>query len=83
MYAVVKTGGKSIRSRRRHHPGGEVRWERGRPGALKDVDGVQRRRGSPRDTSGPQVVVTGEIIQQVKGKKVLVFKMKRRRTTVV
>jgi large subunit ribosomal protein L21 len=81
MYAVVKTGGKEYRISK----GDIIRVEKlegnvGDQVALRDVlmisqeDQVQF--GTPHLTNG---VVTGEIIQQIKGKKVLTYKMKKRK----
>jgi large subunit ribosomal protein L21 len=81
MFAVVKTGGKEYKVSK----GDIIRVEKldgsvGDRVALKDVLMVSKdggvHVGTPRIA---QAVVTGEIIQQVKGKKVLVFKMKRRK----
>ena len=81
MYAVVKTGGKEYKVSK----GDIIRVEKldgsvGDRVTLKDVLMVSKEGeihvGTPQVA---QVVVTGEIIQQVKGKKVLVFKMKRRK----
>jgi large subunit ribosomal protein L21 len=81
MYAVVRTGGKEYKISK----GDIIRVEKldGNVGdrvALKDVLMVSKEGevivGTPQVA---QAVVTGEIIQQIKGKKVLVFKMKRRK----
>ena len=81
MYAVVKTGGKEYKITE----GDIIRVEKlegnvGDPVTLKDVLMVGKEGeiqvGVPHLT---QAVVTGEIVQQVKGKKVLIFKMKRRK----
>jgi large subunit ribosomal protein L21 len=81
MYAVVKTGGKEYRISK----GDTIRVEKleGKAGdqvALKDVLMVsqedQVQFGTPHLT---QAVVTGEIIQQIKGRKVLTYKMKKRK----
>jgi large subunit ribosomal protein L21 len=81
MYAVVKTGGKEYRISK----GDIIRVEKleGKAGdqvALKDVLMVsqedQVQFGTPQLTN---VVVMGEIVQQIKGKKVLTYKMKRRK----
>jgi large subunit ribosomal protein L21 len=81
MYAVLKTGGKEYRVSK----GDLIRVEKlegnvGDPVALKDVLMVSREGevqvGTPLLTDA---VVTGEIIQHIKGKKVLIFKMKRRK----
>jgi len=81
MYAVVKTGGKEYKITE----GDIIRVEKlegniGDPVTLKDVLMVGKEGevqvGTPHLT---QAVVTGEIVQQVKGKKVLIFKMKRRK----
>jgi large subunit ribosomal protein L21 len=81
MYAVVKTGGKEFRIAR----GDLIRVEKleGKVGdqvTMKDIlmisheDQVQV--GNPLLANA---VITGEIVQQVKGKKVLTYKMKRRK----
>ncbi len=81
MYAVVKSGGKEYRISK----GDVVRVEKleGKVGdqvTLGDVlmvsDEGQTRMGEPQVG---QAVVTGEIVQQVKGEKTLLFKMKRRK----
>jgi len=81
MYAVLKTGGKEYRISK----GDIIRVEKldGKVGdqvALKDVLMVsqedQAQFGTPHLTNA---VVTGEIIQQMKGRKVLTYKMKRRK----
>ncbi len=81
MYAVVKTGGKEYRISK----GDIIRVEKleGKIGdqvALKDVLMVsqedQVQFGTPHLTN---VLVTGEIVQEIKGKKTLTYKMKRRK----
>jgi large subunit ribosomal protein L21 len=81
MYAVVKTGGKEYRI----SPGDLIRVEKleGKVGdqvTMKDILMVshedQVQVGNPLLGNA---VVTGEIVQQVKGKKVLIYKMKRRK----
>ena len=81
MYAVVRTGGKEYKISK----GDVIRVEKlegkvGDPVKLSDVlmvsDGAETRVGEPQLN---QVVVTGEIVQQVKGQKTLIFKMKRRK----
>ncbi len=81
MYAVVKSGGKEYRVSK----GDIIRLEKlqGKVGdqvTLNDVLMVSQdgevKVGAPRLAN---TVVTGEIVQQVKGKKVLIFKMKRRK----
>jgi large subunit ribosomal protein L21 len=81
MYAVVKTGGKEYRISQ----GDLVRVEKmeGKVGdqvTMKDVLMVsqegQVQVGNPLLANA---VITGEIVQQVKGKKVLTYKMKRRK----
>jgi large subunit ribosomal protein L21 len=81
MYAVVKTGGKEYRISK----GDVIRVEKmeGRAGdqvTLKEVLMVsqegQVQVGNPLLANA---VITGEIVQQVKGKKVLTYKMKRRK----
>jgi large subunit ribosomal protein L21 len=81
MYAVVKSGGKEYRVAkgdilRVEKMGGEV----GDQVAIKEVLLVsqedQVRVGNPYLANA---VVTGEIIQEVKGRKVQTFKMKKRK----
>jgi large subunit ribosomal protein L21 len=81
MYAVVKTGGKEYRISQ----GDLIRVEKmeGKVGdqvTMKDILMVshedQVQVGNPLLGNA---VVTGEIVQQVKGKKVLIYKMKRRK----
>jgi large subunit ribosomal protein L21 len=81
MYAVVKTGGKEIRISQ----GDLIRVEKmeGKVGdrvTMKDILMVshedQVQVGNPLLANA---VITGEIVQQVKGKKVLTYKMKRRK----
>ncbi len=81
MYAVVRTGGKEYRV----GVGDVIRVEKleGNVGdrvTLNDVLMVSREGdvqiGTPQVA---QATVTGQIIQQAKGRKILVFKMKRRK----
>jgi large subunit ribosomal protein L21 len=81
MYAVVKTGGKEYRISK----GDIIRIEKleGKVGdqiTLKDILMVsqegQIQFGSPYLSNA---VITGEITQEIKGKKVLTYKMKRRK----
>jgi large subunit ribosomal protein L21 len=81
MYAVVKAGGKEYKISK----GEIIRVEKieGKVGdqvTLNDVLMVCREGdvqvGNPHLI---QAVVTGEIVEQTKGKKILVFKMKRRK----
>jgi len=81
MYAVVKTGGKEYRISQ----GDLIRVEKmeGKAGdqvTMKDILMVshegQVQVGNPLLANA---VITGEIVQQVKGKKVLIYKMKRRK----
>ncbi|MGQ9645745.1 MAG: 50S ribosomal protein L21 [Thermodesulfobacteriota bacterium] len=81
MYAVVKTGGKEYRISK----GDIIRVEKieGKAGdqvSLRDILMVSKegqiQLGSPFLTDA---VITGEIVQQVKGRKVLTYKMKRRK----
>jgi len=81
MYAVVKTGGKEYKISK----GDVIRVEKlegkiGDPVKLSDVlmvsDEGETRVGEPQLS---QAVVTGEIVQQAKGPKTLIFKMKRRK----
>jgi large subunit ribosomal protein L21 len=81
MYAVVKTGGKEFRISK----GDIIRVEKieGKAGdqvVLKDILMVsqegQVQFGTPYLSNA---MVTGEIVQEVKGKKVLTYKMKKRK----
>jgi large subunit ribosomal protein L21 len=81
MYAVLKTGGKEYRVSK----GDLVRVEKmegnvGDPVTLKEVLMVSQEGdiqvGTPLLANA---TVTGEIVQHIKGKKVLIFKMKRRK----
>jgi large subunit ribosomal protein L21 len=81
MYAVVKTGGKEYKVSK----GDLIRVEKleGKPGdqvTWKDVLMVAQEGevqvGAPLLTNA---VVTGQIVQEAKGKKVRTFKMKRRK----
>jgi len=81
MYAVVKTGGKEYRISQ----GDLIRVEKmeGKVGdrvTMKDILMVSHKGqvqvGNPHLANA---VITGEIVQQVKGKKVLTYKMKRRK----
>jgi large subunit ribosomal protein L21 len=81
MYAVVKSGGKEYRVSK----GDILRLEKlgGKVGdqvALKEVllvsEQDQVRVGNPYLANA---VVTGEIVQEIKGKKVQTFKMKKRK----
>ena len=81
MNAVVKTGGKEYRIAK----GDLIRVEKmeGKVGdqvTMKDVlmisDEDKVQVGNPFLTNA---VITGEIVQQVRGKKVLIYKMKRRK----
>ncbi len=81
MYAVVKTGGKEYRISK----GDLIRVEKleGKAGdqvVLNDVLMVsqegQVQIGTPHLAT---VAVTGEIVQEIKGKKVLTYKMKKRK----
>ena len=81
MYAVLKTGGKEYRISK----GDIIRVEtlEGKVGdqvTLKDILMVSQEGevqfGNPCLTNA---VITGEIVQQIKGTKVLTYKMKRRK----
>jgi large subunit ribosomal protein L21 len=81
MYAVVKSGGKEYRVSK----GDLIRVEKleGKTGdqvVIRDVlmvsDEGKVQVGTPQLTNA---VVTGKIVQEAKGKKVLIYKMKRRK----
>ena len=81
MYAIIKTGGKQYRI----SPGDVLRVER-LPGERGDevildqvlmvTDGVAIQVGQP---LVPNATVRTQIVRQAKGKKVLIFKKKRRK----
>jgi len=81
MYAVVRTGGKEYRVSK----GDLIRVEKmegkiGDPVSLKNVLMISQE--GEIHVGGPELnnaVVTGEITQQIKGKKVVTFKMKKRK----
>jgi large subunit ribosomal protein L21 len=81
MYAVVKTGGKEYRVSK----GDLIRVERiegnvGDQVTLKDVLMVSKEGETQLGTPLlANVVIQGEIVQEIKGKKVLTYKMKRRK----
>jgi large subunit ribosomal protein L21 len=81
MYAVLKTGGKEYRVTK----GDLIRVEKmegnvGDPVTLKEVLMVSEEGNVQVGTPFlAHAVVTGEIAQHTKGKKVLIFKMKRRK----
>ncbi len=81
MYAIVKTGGKQYRI----SPGDKIRVEKlpgqvGEEIELKEVlfytDGEKVLTGHP---LLPNVKVIGQILGQQRAKKIIVFKMKRRK----
>ncbi|MDP3039543.1 MAG: 50S ribosomal protein L21 [Deltaproteobacteria bacterium] len=81
MYAIIRTGGKQYKI----SPGDTIRVEKmeGKAGdavELKDVlwyaDGEKVFAGKP---LLPNVKIVGEILGQQRAKKVIVFKMKRRK----
>lgn len=81
MYAVIKTGGKEYRVQQ----GDLIRVEKlegnvGDPVSLGDVlmvsDQGQAQFGTPLLT---QASITAKIVEQAQGKKVLTYKMKRRK----
>jgi len=81
MYAVVKTGGKEYRVSK----GELIRVEKiegnvGDQVTLKDVLMVSKEGETQVGTPLlANVVIQGEIVQETKGKKVLTYKMKRRK----
>jgi large subunit ribosomal protein L21 len=81
MYAVVKTGGKEYRVSK----GELIRVEKiegnvGDQVTLKDVLMVSKEGETQVGTPLlANVVIQGEIVQEIKGKKVLTYKMKRRK----
>jgi large subunit ribosomal protein L21 len=81
MYAVVKTGGKEYRVSK----GDLIRVEKiggnvGDQVTLNDVLMVSKEGETQLGTPLlANVVIQGEIVQEIKGKKVLTYKMKRRK----
>ncbi len=81
MYAVVKTGGKEYRISK----GDIIRIEKltGNVGDRVEVKDVLMISDEDRVESGepylPNAVIVGEIIQEVKGRKVMTYKMKKRK----
>jgi large subunit ribosomal protein L21 len=81
MYAVIKTGGKQYRV----NPGDEVRVEKlnGKAGDTVTFDQVLLTSDGETIKVGKPIVegarVTGQITQNGKGKKIIVFKYKRRK----
>jgi len=80
-YAVIRTGGKQYRVA----PGDVIRVERlaGDPGASVEFTEVLMMSGDGAVRVGTPLVsgvrVTGQVVQQGKAKKILVFKKKRRK----
>ncbi len=81
MYAVVKTGGKEYRVSK----GSIIRIEKleGKVGdqvEMRDIamisEGDQIQTGAPYLTNA---VIMGEIVQEIKGKKAMTYKMKKRK----
>ncbi len=81
MYAIIRSGGKQYRV----EPGSEIQVDllHSEPGAEFETDqvllmndGSTTRIGTPTIAG---VVVKGTIVDHIKGKKIIVFKMKRRK----
>ena len=81
MYAIIETGGKQYRV----EPGREIQVDllSNEPGSSFETDqvllmhdGSQTHVGVPRVEG---VVVKGTVLEHAKGKKIVVFKMKRRK----
>ncbi len=80
MYAVIETGGKQYRVQ----PGDLIQVEKLTGGAGEQVnfDRVLLIGGESVQVGGPSVAgatVTGTIVEQTKGSKIIVFKFKRRK----
>lgn len=81
MYAIIQTGGKQYRV----SPGDEIRIEKidGSPGDRVSFDRVLLTSNGERVEIGKPylegVTVTGKLTAQGKGRKVIVFKYKRRK----
>lgn len=81
MYAIIKSGGKQYRVA----PGSTVRLEK-LPGDVGDTVSLEEvlfvSDGEKTEVGAPTVddaTVTGKIVEQGKAKKIIVFKMKRRK----
>ncbi len=77
MYAIVETGGKQYRVQ----PGDRIDVERlpGAVGDTIDLDRVLFVGDGPEGAKQDSVRVIGKIVEQARGPKILVFKMKRRK----
>ena len=80
MYAVIRTGGKQYRV----EPGDQLRVEKlpGEPGAAVSFDALLVADGDKVDVGRPTVAgakVEGEVVRHGRGKKITVFKYKRRK----
>ncbi len=81
MYAVIQTGGKQYRVQ----PGDMLTIEKldGKPGDVVEFDKVLLLSGEDAVSVGRPMVegakVTGEIVEHGRGKKLVVFKFKRRK----
>lgn len=80
MYAVIRTGGKQYRV----EPGDKLRVEKlpGEPGAKLAFDALLVADGDKVDVGRPTVAgvkVEGEVVRHGRGKKIIVFKFRRRK----
>jgi large subunit ribosomal protein L21 len=81
MYAVIKTGGKQFQV----SEGDVIQVEKleGQPGDTVEIDEVLMLRTDDEIKIGTPMVegvaVSGTIVDQVKGKKIIVYKFKRRK----
>lgn len=81
MYAIIQSGGKQYRV----EPGNEIRVDllQGAPGDAFETDKVLMVNDGDKTNIGTPIVegalVKGTLIDHVKDKKIIVFKMKRRK----
>jgi len=80
MYAVIRTGGKQYRV----EPGDKLRVEKlpGEVGAAVSFDALLVADGEKVDVGRPTVAgvkVEGEVVRHGRGKKIIVFKFRRRK----
>lgn len=80
-YAIIETGGKQYRVK----PGQSYKFEKldAEPGELVKFDKViMKSDGSKTEVGAPYLkhTVTGEVVSQDRDKKIIIFKMRRRKT---
>ncbi len=82
MYAVIRTGGKQYRVA----PGESLKVEKlpGEPGSAVSFDALLVADGDKVEIGRPLVAgvkVEGEVVRQGRAKKIIVFKLRRRKNT--